>query len=244
MVDIEPVSRRSPRPLRQSALPQNWRDVCFLHWPVFPHQVAPLLPPGTRPDCLDGVSYVGLVPFRIQGVRLFPGLPMPYWGSFCETNVRLYTVDDQGRRGVVFASLDAAKLFPVLIGRAVFQLPYLWASMAIEKNGNTITYVCQRRRARPRVTSLVSINVGRPLKKSRRLDNFLTARWGLHVLWHGRTLYLPNEHPPWLLHTAELLELDDGLVRAAGLASATGPPTSVLFSPGVLARFGAPRVVV
>jgi len=42
------------------------------------------------------------------------------------------------------------------------------------------------------------------------------------------------------LHRAELLELDDSLITAAGLPAMTGPPVSVLYSPGVSVTFGGP----
>lgn len=69
----------------------------------------------------------------------------------------------------------------------------------------------------------------------------MTARWGLHTASLGRTLYVPNEHPRWPLFQAELLELREDLIRAAGLPAPTGPPDSVLFSPGVPVRFGVPQ---
>lgn len=40
-----------------------------------------------------------------------------------EVNVRLYGVDGQGRRGVVFLSLEASSLPAVLAARALFSLP-------------------------------------------------------------------------------------------------------------------------
>jgi len=73
------------------------------------------------------------------------------------------------------------------------------------------------------------------------LERFLTARWGLHVARSGRTRYFPNAHAPWPLRTAEVLELDDGLVAAAGLGDLTQrPPDHVMFSEGVAATFGRP----
>ena len=65
----------------------------------------------------------------------------------------------------------------------------------------------------------------------------MTARWGLHWAGWGRTRYLPNVHPQWPLYRAELLDFSDQLVAAAGL-DVTGPPVSVLYSPGVPVRFG------
>ena len=35
-------------------------------------------------------------------------------------------------------------------------------------------------------------------------------------------MFLPNEHEPWELHAAELLDLDDELVAAAGLPGVDG----------------------
>ncbi len=108
---------------------QDWRDLSFLHWRVPPERVAGYLPKGVHPDTLDGMTYVGLIPFRM--VDASPGtLPgTPWLGTFLETNVRLYAVDETGRRGVVFVSLDADRLGVVLAARAGFGTPYRWARM-------------------------------------------------------------------------------------------------------------------
>ena len=73
------------------------------------------------------------------------------------------------------------------------------------------------------------------------LTTFLTARWGLYSSLGRRTLWAPMEHPPWTLHSARLLALEDDLVAAAGL-DVTGPP-HVLWSPGVDVRAGRPSRV-
>ncbi|GIG59235.1 hypothetical protein Lfu02_36070 [Longispora fulva] len=238
---VEPVTRLAPRPLRGTILAQGWRDLTMLHWPVDPAAVAPLLPRGTVPDTLDGVTYVGLVPFRMVGVSLGPWPPVPYLGTFAETNVRLYSVDAAGRRGVVFRSLEAARLVPVLAARWVFRLPYMWAAMRIRRDGDTVAYETRRRWPGPvGVGGRVVVRIGDRMAGPSPVEEFLTARWGLHVDWHGRTAYLPNAHEEWPLHRAELVELSDGLVAAAGLPGVAGPPVSVLWSPGVRARFGRP----
>ena len=69
---------------------------------------------------IDGVTYVALVPFRMVGAGLGTGPGVPWLGTFLETNVRFYSVDDEGRRGVVFASLDASRLAVVLGAQAAF----------------------------------------------------------------------------------------------------------------------------
>lgn len=231
---VEPVTDRTPRPVRRPVLAQHWRDVCFVHWALPPDAAAPFLPRGTRPDLFGGVTYVGLVAFRMVRVGP-PGLPVPYLGSFCETNVRLYSVDEAGRRGVVFLSLDAERLLPALAGRTV-GLPYQWSAMRLTRDGDRYTYRCRRRGPDAAgAYGRIVVRAGAPVAPT-GLERFLTARWGLHL--PGR--YLPNEHPPWSLHRAELLDLADELVPAAGLPAPAGPPVSVLWSPGVPARFGPP----
>ncbi|WP_222265110.1 YqjF family protein [Modestobacter marinus] len=235
----EPVSRTSPRPVRRTVFTQGWRDVTFLHWAVDPAVVAPLLPAGARPDELGGATYVGLIPFRMRRIGLLGAPGMPWVGSFAETNVRLYSVDEQGRRGVVFRSLEADRLLPVLAARWVAHLPYLWSRMRVEREGDQLTYRSDRRWPGPRgAGGTVVVRVGDPLPEPGPLARFLTSRWGLHQTTGRRLAYWPNEHPAWPLYAADLLALDDDLVAAAGLPSVAGAPDSVLFSPGVDVRFG------
>ncbi|MEJ2864645.1 YqjF family protein [Actinomycetospora flava] len=232
----EPVTREAPGYRGPTMMTQRWLDVAFLHWAVDPALVAPLLPPGVRPDVHDGVTYVGLVPFRMVGAGVLRGPAVPWLGTFAETNVRLYTVDERGVRGIVFRSLDASRLAVVAGARAAFGLPYRWASMQVGDEAGGRTYVTRRpHRSRVRIRP-------RGVREPGPLEDFLTARWGLHERHLGVDWYVPNVHEPWPLHRADLLELDDTLVAAAGFPGlAQRPPDHVAWSPGVSVRFGFPR---
>lgn len=227
---------------------QWWRDVCFLHWRVDPAAVARLLPPGTRPDLYDGAAMVGLIPFRMVGAGLGRGPGVPFLGTFLETNVRTYTVDERGRRGVAFLSLDAQRLAVVAAARLAFGVPYRWARMqhavlTTRDGRRTVSYRSQRLPGPGEpAASVVSLTVGAPLAAPTSLDVFLTARFGLHTSHLGRTLWVPNTHRPWPLHDAQLVELDDSLVWAAGLGGIVQgrPPDSLRYSPGVRTEFGRP----
>jgi uncharacterized protein len=237
----EPIQADAPEPITRPLLTQSWLDLTFIHWESAPAAVSGLLPAGTAPDTLDGATYVGLVAFRMHRVGWFrlPGLP--YLGSFPETNVRLYSVDQEGRRGVVFRSLDASRLLPVVAARLGFRLPYLWSRMDIRSDGDTISYTSSRRWPGPRgAHSRITASIGERIAQPTELEHFLTARWGLHYAPFGRLTYLPNAHPRWPLHRAELVECDEDLLAAAGLPGPMGAPVSVLYSPGVPVRFGRP----
>jgi uncharacterized protein YqjF (DUF2071 family) len=243
--EAEPVTADAARPVRRALLTQSWLDLTFLHWAVEPEVVAPLLPRGVRPDVIDGRSYVGLIAFRMHRVGWL-GLPgLPWLGSFPETNVRLYSVDEAGRRGVVFLSLDAARLLPVLVARIGFRLPYVWARMSARHTGagpgSVFEYTSRRHWPGHRsVRSRISVRVGERVESPSPAEHFMTARWGLHYAPLGDALYLPNEHPRWTLYRAELLDLDENLIAADGLPAPLGPPDSVLYAPGVPVRFGPP----
>ena len=239
---VEPLSETSPRPVRRAVFRQSWRDLTMLHWPVDPDRVAPLLPEGTQPDLLHGQTWVGLVPFVMAGVRVLGTPPLPWLSGFPETNVRLYVVDAQGRRGVVFRSLEASRLLPVLVARTTYGLPYLWARMAVRHGPSTVAYESSRRWPGPRgAGGTVRVEVGERYAAD-ELSLFLTARWGLYSGFHGRrTVWAPDDHGPWPLHRARLLDLRDDLVAHAGLA-VEGEP-HVLWSPGVDVRIGRPELL-
>ncbi|WP_235950661.1 YqjF family protein [Phycicoccus flavus] len=221
---------------------QTWADITFVHWAVDPALVAPHLPPGTRPDVLDGATYVGLIPFRMEHAGFGVGPRVPWLGDFLETNVRLYAVDDAGRHGVVFASLECQRLLVALGARAVTGTRYTWARMRTSRERDRVRYETRRRWPGPRgAASRMDVTVGAPVAEPSPVEQFVTARFGLHSVVAGRTLWIPNTHEPWPLRRATLDRLDDDLVAAAGFGDLAGtPPDSVLHSAGTYTEFGLP----
>ncbi|MFC8803333.1 YqjF family protein [Streptomyces anthocyanicus] len=239
------VTPDAPAAIRSPLLTQEWLDLAFLHWAVEPAAVAGLMPRGTVPDTHDGLTYVGLVAFRMHRVGWFRLPGVPYLGSFPETNVRLYSVDAHGRRGVVFRSMDASRLIPVVLGRVGFRLPYLWSRMTVRSVGDTVTYTSSRRWPGPRgAHSRITLRTGERIHEPTALEHFLTARWGMHNVFFGGAAYLPNHHPRWPLHRARLLACDEDLVASAGIPATGEGPVSVLYSPGVPVRLGRPALPV
>jgi uncharacterized protein YqjF (DUF2071 family) len=240
VVPPEPVTPLAPRDPGRTVFTQDWTEITFIHWAVDPSLVAPNLPRGVAPDEFDGATYIGLIPFSMRRIGLLGTPPVPYFGTFLETNVRLYGVDAEGRRGVVFSSLEATRLATVAATRWTVGLNYVWSRMRLERDRNRITYSSTRRWPGPRgASSTVTARVGAPVEPT-PLDLFLTARWGLFLADRGGTTrYWPNEHPSWPLRAATVEHLEDELVAAAGFPGVTErPPDSVLFSEGVHTRFG------
>lgn len=219
-------------------LDQFWGDLTFLHWPVRPESVAHLFPPGTRPDVFDGVTYVALVPFSMSKTKLVARLPLPCFGTFAETNVRLYSIDAQGRHGVLFLSLETQRLAVVAVTRLGLGVPYTWAKMRVTREADVLTYVSARRWPQPGLRSAVTVAVGDVVEPT-ELEVWLTARWGAHTRHLGRTWWVPNQHSTWPLRAAEVVHIDDQLVPAGGVGQ-VGESLRPLFSSGVRAQFGRP----
>lgn len=228
-----------PRPV---LFDQFWSDLTFVHWPVQPQRVAHLFPPGTRPDVFsDGLTYVALVPFVMRHSALGTSLRLPYFGRFAETNIRLYSVDDAGRHGVLFRSLETERLAVVGLTRALMGVPYTWAKMRVIQRDGEITYASVRRLPTRGLRSRLRVRIGDPVTPT-PLEVWLTARWGGHTRKAGRTWWVPNEHGEWPLREAHILDLEDDLLAASGV-DVVGERMRGLYSPGVHARFGRPTKV-
>lgn len=242
--EIDPITQYAPALRGPVLMNQDWRDLTYVHWAVDPERIAPLMPPGVVPDVHDGATYVGLVPFRMANAGPGRRLRAPYLGDFLETNLRLYSVDQQGRRGVVFLTLDCERLVVTVAARVAFGVRYRWARMTHDvqagASGPVHRYRSRVRGASARATLDLAVEVGPPIRPS-ALDHFLSARWGLHTSLAGSTRYIPNEHEPWPLHAARLHHLDGTLLADAGFGDLSGrEPDHIAFSLGVHTRFGLP----
>jgi uncharacterized protein len=241
-VDTLTVDR--PVRIERPTMLQRWSALSFVHWAYEPRAVTALLPPGLTIDTFDGAAWVGLIPFRLQIRR--PGTPYARWLSdFPETNLRTYVVGPDGRRGIWFLSLDAARLGAVMIARTSYRLPYMWAHAEMHERDGVIRYRGRRRWPRTDATYDVSVEIGGRRRTPTALDRFLTERW--HLFSPGRLRLPPMgldlvrttvTHPPWPLRDARVVRVEQTLLAAAGLPEPLAAP-SALFSPGVGTRFAA-----
>lgn len=238
----EMVPPRSPPPLLGPILlAQTWRDIVFVHWPVDPTSVRELFPDRTRPDTFAGRTYVGIVGFSIPSTRVSGVIPM---GPAYEVNVRLYSVDDQGRQGVVFLAMEVTRPDLVLAGHALLRLPYSWSDIEPTRPDPTAAgYQIRRRTPSRHLVAQVAIDVDASVDQPSALEIFLTARWGLHTRTTLGTTWIPIAHPPFPLHRARLRHADHELLTVAGVPPPSEESVGVLWSPGLSAQVGRPTRV-
>src|SRR5262245_54505725 len=58
-----------PLPAGSWVMVQHWHDLLFAHWPLPAADIRSLIPPQLELDTFDGEAWVGVVPFRMSGVR-------------------------------------------------------------------------------------------------------------------------------------------------------------------------------
>lgn len=221
---------------------QSWHDLLFAHWPLPPSVLAPLIPPGLALDTFDGRAWIGVIPFRMSGVRLRGLPPVPGIAAFPELNVRTYVTDapreQGGKPGVWFFSLDAASSLAVRAARAWFGLPYYHATMQCQPKGGPdddrgIRFRSSRTlRARPASKEHAADFAARyhpageaAPRRPGTLDRFLTERYCLYAKdRRGRLCRAEIDHGPWPLQPAEAeIELNT-MVAPLSLALPDEPP--------------------
>lgn len=85
-------------------LKAKWENIIMANYQIEPELLLPFLPKGVSLDLHQGKAYISLVGFLFKNTQLF-NVPIPFFGSFEEINLRFYVVRNEGgilKRGVVF----------------------------------------------------------------------------------------------------------------------------------------------
>lgn len=232
--------RQFPPPHRPWAMFMRWHDLLFAHWPVPAERLRPFVPAGLEIDSFDGSAWLGIVPFRMSGIRhrLLP--PIPGLAAFPELNVRTYVhpTTDPDRPGVWFFSLDAPSRIAVRAARGLFGLPYMDAEMRCDAMGQAIRY--RSRRTGPQDALVQGPTRTRSAEFQAEyapagpvftaapgtLEFFLTHRFCLYSQRRSSLIRLDIDHGPWPLQPAAWTVARNTMAEPLGLSGAdlpTGP---------------------
>ena len=201
----------------------RWHDVLFLHWPVRPETLRPLIPRVLELDTFDGWCWIGVVPFRMSGVhpRYVP-IPM----DFPELNVRTY-VKTRRKAGVWFFSLDAANWLAVRAARWL-GMPYYDARMRVVSAGESIEYRSVREHKKSVAAEFHGCYAPTGpvyLAQPGTLDHWLTERYCLFsALKSDRVVFGEIHHPQWPLQPATVELRSSTMLQGAGIEPPNGKP--------------------
>jgi len=220
----------------------GWRQLLFENYPVDLEVVEPHVPDGLDVDTFEGSAYLSVVPYtnvevRPKGLPAWAGSPLP------ELNLRTYVSHD-GVPGVYFCSLDAQGLPGVLGARLLQSLPYYYARIAMDSEGNRIHYRSSRRHpgARHAAYEATYGADGEAFEAPEDpLTDFLLERYRLYTessSGHLRTTAV--EHEPWTVYPAAADVETNTLFAANGFDKPDGEPVRY-YAPGVDVLAGKSR---
>ncbi len=184
---------------------QTWDDLLFAHWAVPVDAIRRHVPEQLPVDTFDGEAWIGITPFRVNGLRLRATFPSPVLSSFLELNARTYVTVD-GKPGIWFFSLDASSRLAVGGARRWYRLPYFHARMSVARSDGSIEYASDRLSTGERPASFRGSYspVGERFTAAPgSLERFLTERYCLYTVDRGQAFRAHIHHPPWPLQPAE-----------------------------------------
>jgi uncharacterized protein len=207
-----------PLPARPWVMTQSWHDLLFAHWRVDERLLRPHIPTAFDVDRFDGSAWIGVVPFAMSHVAARGTPAVPWLSAFPELNVRTYVSPRDGKRGVFFFSLDAARLAAVMAARTMFRLPYFHASMRVGGTGAMVQYESRRRRGNASLVAAYA-PTGPAFTPARgSLEFFLTERYCLyHIDLLGRPSRLEIHHAPWALQPARAEITENTMTERLGI---------------------------
>lgn len=208
---------------------QREQEMLFLHWPMTPAAVRPLVPPQLELDLRDGVAWVTMIPFQMAGLhsRWLP--PMPGLSTFAEVDLFTYVRVD-GVPGVSCLRIDAATLVGTWVGQ-FFSLPYHHSAVRMTDEGEWRRFTSRGRATGAGIVPELAVRY-RPTgpehtAKPGTLAYFLVECFDMYsVTPRGRVLVAKETRPPRVIQAAEVKLDKNTLLQAVGLPGMLPDPVA------------------
>jgi uncharacterized protein YqjF (DUF2071 family) len=192
---------------RQSRfLTAEWKNLVMLNYAVDPSLLQRLVPVGTELDAFEGKTYVSLVGFEFNRIRVL-GLPIPWHRSFEEVNLRFY-VRRGSKRGVVFISELVPKRAVAAVARLAFNEKYSYVPMAhrvdVRADGDTVEaeYLWGTRARQCRMW--IETEGPGSIAPEGSASQFITEHyWGYAAQADGGCMEYEVQHPQWQVRGAK-----------------------------------------
>jgi uncharacterized protein len=229
-------------------LTAEWRKLIMAQYEVSPEVLAPWLPRGLELDLYEGRSFVSLVGFLFDRVRV-KGVAVPFHTRFEEINLRFYVArtmaDGTRRRGVVFIREFVPRAAIALVAMKLYEEPYAalptFSSIASSAESLSVEYAWKHGGRWHRLAVEASPEA-RPIVAG-SIEEFITEHyWGYTKRSDGSTSEYQVEHPRWSTYrlSSYKIEADFGALYGAAFAGLAGQQTAnVLLAEGSAVSVGS-----
>lgn len=203
---------------------QEWNDVVFLHWRVDHEELRKLVPKDLQIEKYNGESWVSLVAFTMEKVRLRNLPSFPSVSNFHEINFRTY-VKFKGKQGVYFLSMECGSKISCLVAKVLSGLPYRYSRIIRNKG------LCSSVNVKSKDKLYLKYEVGNQLTHKSGIDKWLTERYALFQDKDKAINEFNIHHVEWPLNKIKVSDLRLDYPKFNGLLNHS--PEITHYSPGV-----------
>jgi uncharacterized protein YqjF (DUF2071 family) len=220
-------------------LKANWENLIMANYEVDPSILKPFLPKGLELDFHNDKTYVSLVGFMFKKTSLF-GIPIPFFGSFEEINLRFYVRRVEGeefKKGVVFINETVPFKIVALLANKLYKEHYIsiptknTIDVAEHKH---INYQWKMKDKWNSITVQSAINKDKIAPSS--IEEFIFERYyGFTKLSPSSTQEYRIHHPKWMTHKIlnNNIDCDFGTMYGAAFSNLNNQaPSSIIVAEG------------
>jgi uncharacterized protein YqjF (DUF2071 family) len=220
-------------------LKANWENLIMANYEVDPSILKPFLPKGLELDFHNDKTYVSLVGFMFKKTSLF-GIPIPFFGSFEEINLRFYVRKVEGeefKKGVVFINETVPFKIVALLANKLYKEHYIsiptknTIDVAEHKH---INYQWKMQDKWNSITVQSAINKDKIAPSS--IEEFIFERYfGFTKLSPSSTQEYRIHHPKWMTNKIlnNNIDCDFGAMYGAAFSNLNNQaPSSIIMAEG------------
>ncbi len=221
--------------MKRIFLTAQWKNLILLNYEVEPEVLLPYVPQGTELDFFEGKTYVSLVGFLFQNIKV-KGLKIPFHVNFEEVNLRFYVKRNQGnevKRGVCFIKEIVPRRAIVFIANIIYKENYVCLKMQHLINEEQVLYRWYFNKQWHYITVALEDTLALPEKDS--LAEFITEHYWGYSSGGKQTIEYQVGHPTWEVASLNNFDIKVNYEHLYGSklskALLTGP-ASVIFAKG------------
>lgn len=221
-------------------LTAEWRKLIMMNYPIDPEVLNPFIPNNVELDFYKGRTFVSLVGFLFQNVRV-KGMKIPFHVNFEEVNLRFYVKykdPDKGwKRGVVFIKEIVPKPAISIVANTVYKEPYQSLPMGhdwdITEEKLHIAYKWKLKEWHS--FSVEALNKPEPMVAGSEEEFIAEHYWGYTRKTSTVTAEYEVKHPSWITYPIKTYSINVNFEQVYGAPFAFldhSKPTSVFLAEG------------
>lgn len=183
-------------------LKANWENLIMANYEVEPSILKPYLPKGVELDFYKYKTYVSLVGFMFKKTSLF-GVPIPFFGSFEEINLRFYVRKVEGKKikkGVVFINETVPFKIVALLANKLYKEHYISIPTKNSINISEIKHIHYEWKMKNKWNSItVQSDINKYQIEPSSIEEFIFERYfGFTKISPTSTQEYKIHHPKWM----------------------------------------------